>query len=187
MAKDEVPVVLELAPLPREQQGPFLLLGIPKEAGPEQVEAHWAQRVIWSRKNQIGVSLADINWAREVINDPERRVKADSTSLNPDTTERVLQRLAEQFGVAEPAGPIWQPLDLERPLDDQRLPVAIPDANQVRAAIHVPEVPDEAPAVARLLEEFCRRPLDPWAVDLLPTDPAETSPHGAAWETPCDE
>ena len=38
-----VPVVLELAFLPREQVGPFLLLGVDKTQGKDQIEANWAQ------------------------------------------------------------------------------------------------------------------------------------------------
>ena len=41
------PIVLDLAPLPREQIGPFLLLGLDKDADKEQIEANWARRVIW--------------------------------------------------------------------------------------------------------------------------------------------
>src|SRR6266436_4167866 len=97
------PVVLELAPLPREQIGPFLLLGLDKDAGPEQIEAHWAQRILWARKKQILVPLSDINWARAVLVDPERRVRADVTSLNTDSAAGVLRQLAEQYGAA-PSG-----------------------------------------------------------------------------------
>ena len=68
MAKEE-PVVLEVATLPREKVGPFLLLGVDKDADQEQIEAHWAQRVIWARKNQVNAALQEINWAREIIND----------------------------------------------------------------------------------------------------------------------
>jgi hypothetical protein len=85
VADEHEPVVLELAALPREQLGPFLLLGLDKNADAEAIEASWAQRVIWARKNQIRTPLGDINWAREVINDPDRRVRADLTSLNTDT------------------------------------------------------------------------------------------------------
>lgn len=41
MAEHSEPVVLELAPLPREQIGPFLLLGLEKDADREQIEASW--------------------------------------------------------------------------------------------------------------------------------------------------
>src|SRR5205823_5211015 len=113
MAEEKEPVVLELAPLPREQIGPFLLLGVDKHAGPGEIEANWAQRVIWARKNQIGVALGDINWAREVINDPERRIRADLTSLNIDTAQGTLQRLAEEYGPGK-EGTRWQALDVEK-------------------------------------------------------------------------
>src|ERR1700674_3170594 len=92
-----LPVVLELAALPREQVGPFIILGIDKTAGKEQIEAAWAQRVIWARKHQIKTPLEDVNWAREVINDHDRRIRADAAALNMDTSEGVLRRLRERF------------------------------------------------------------------------------------------
>src|ERR671933_158280 len=70
MAKSPEPVVLELASLPREQVGPFLLLGLDKAADKKQMERHWADRVKWARKQQIKVPLEDINWARDVLGDP---------------------------------------------------------------------------------------------------------------------
>jgi len=51
MPQPPEPVILELASLPREQIGPFLLLGLDKDADKEQIEANWARRVIWARKN----------------------------------------------------------------------------------------------------------------------------------------
>ncbi len=164
MAKEQEPVVLELAPLPREQIGPFLLLGVDKDAGPEQIEACWARRVIWARKNQIQTALGDINWAREVISDPDRRVRADVTSLNPDTAEGVLARLAEQYGAAGKS--TWQPLDAEKPLEDYAPATDVPDAKEVQASIVVPEVPEEIPAVIYLLQQLAQEPLDPWTLNL---------------------
>ena len=38
--------------------------------------------------------------------------------------------------------------------------------NEIRAAVTVPDVPEEVPAVRRLLEQFLQEPLDPWAVKL---------------------
>jgi hypothetical protein len=159
------PVILELAPLPREQVGPFLLLGLEKDADKEQIEAHWAQRVIWARKNYIRVALQEINWAREVIRDAERRVRADVASFNADTTDLVLRRLAERFGAA---GPTWQPLDAERQLADYTPDTAVPDPAEVREAITLPEVPEEIPAVPCLLEQWIQEPLDPWKLDIPP-------------------
>jgi hypothetical protein len=57
MPDDKEPVVLELAPLPREQIGPFLILGLDKDAGKDEIEANWARRVIWARKSQVRVPL----------------------------------------------------------------------------------------------------------------------------------
>src|SRR6266540_3297825 len=115
------PVVLELAPIPREQVGPFLLLGVDKTADKDQIEANWAQRVIWARKNQIKVPLEDVNWARETINDPEKRVRADTASLNLDTTDGVLRQLADRY--ADPRTALrCQPLDVEKPLADYTPP-----------------------------------------------------------------
>jgi hypothetical protein len=167
MSRPSEPVVLELAPLPREQIGPFLLLGLDKDADKEQIEANWARRVIWARKNQTRVPLEDINWAREVISDADRRVRADAAGFNPDTTDLLLRRWCARFGVAGgEAGVAWQPLDAEAPLADYAPPAEVPDANEVRAALTVPEVPPEVPAVPRLLEQLAREPIDPWAVVL---------------------
>jgi hypothetical protein len=174
MADQPTPIVLELAPLPREQIGPFLLLGVDKTAGPEEIEAHWAERVKWARKNQIAISLEDINWARQIINDADRRIRADAASLNADTADGVLRKLEERFGLAAQTGPAWQPLDVEKPLRDYTPPVDVPDVNELKAAITVPEVPQEVPAATVLLQKLVEPPLDPWALDLpdVPRDPA---------------
>jgi hypothetical protein len=166
------PVVLELAPLPREQIGPFLLLGLDKDADKEQIEANWARRVIWARKGQTRVPLEDINWAREVITDADKRVRADSASFNPDTTDGLLRRWCARFGVGATggeAGAGWRPLDGEKPLADYAPPAEVPDANEVRAALVVPELPPDVPAVAPLLGQLAREPIDPWAIVLPPS------------------
>jgi hypothetical protein len=168
MSDSQEPVILELAPLPREQIGPFLLLGLSKTADQEEIEASWAQRVIWARKKQCRVPLEDVNWARETINSPERRVRADVASLNVDTADGVLHQLASRYAGKDPRGPAWQPLDREKPLADYTPATAVPDAREVRAAITIPDVPADVPAVARLLEDLAREPLDPWGLTLPP-------------------
>src|SRR5438445_5802794 len=140
------PIVLELASLPREKIGPFIFLGLEKDAGPEEIEAHWAQRLIWARKNLIPIALTEINWAREVLNDPDKRVRADAASLNVDVTPRVLQDLTQRYGV-DPASPSWLPLQVDQPLSEAVPPVEIPDAEEIRKAIPIPEVPDDLPGV----------------------------------------
>jgi hypothetical protein len=163
MPTPQEPVILELAPLPREQIGPFLLLGLPKTAGKEDIEAHWAQRLIWARKRQFRIALEDVNWAREVITDPDRRVRADVLSLNADTVDGSLERLAHR-NTGPGQGPAWQPLDKEKPLADYRPDTEVPDPREVAGSVRVPEVPREVPAVRGILEQFLGEPLDPWAL-----------------------
>jgi hypothetical protein len=168
MTPNQEPVVLELAPLLREQAGPFLLLGLDKDASPEEIEANWAQRVIWARKKHIRTPLGDVNWAREVMTDLERRIRADATSLNVDTASGTLRRLADAFNVSAAGSPAWKPIDVEKLLDDYVPPAQVPDIPDVRAAIVLPEWADEFPAVRTLLEDFARQPLDPWSLDFTP-------------------
>jgi curved DNA-binding protein CbpA len=168
MANNPEPVVLELAPLPREQIGPFLLLGIEKDADLETVEEAWAKRLKQARRQQLDLGLEDINWAREVLKDPDKRLRADAGSLNVDTTERVLRKLAERFGPQASRAAAWQPRDCEKDLRDYTPAVEPPDPQAVRAAIAVPMPAKEIPAVARLLAESARAAsqLDPWKITL---------------------
>ena len=160
-----MPIILELAPLPREQVGPFLLLGVEKTADKEQIEANWAQRVIWARKSQAKTPLEDINWAREAINDAEKRVRADAASFNLDTIDGALRRLCEHH--ADPRAVAHaDPLDVEKSLADHTPPTPVPEVEEVRGAITVPDVPEEIPAVARVLDQFLKEPLDPWKLEL---------------------
>lgn len=167
MGRSMEPVVLELAMLPREQIGPFLLLGLEKTADKETIDAHWAERLKWARKGLAKVPLEDINWAREVLSEIERRIRADSASLNIDTTDGLLAQFAQRFGVqAGQTVRTWEALDSEKTLADYRPPAEIPDANAIRAALVVPQVPEEVPAVPLLLERLAQQPLDPWAIEL---------------------
>src|SRR6516164_9202413 len=119
MGRNAEPVVLELATLPREQVGPFLLLGLDKAAGKADIDAHWAERLKWARKGLAKVPLEDINWAREILSDVERRIRADAASLNADTTDGVLAQLAQRYGVQEGrAVRMWRALDSEKALTD---------------------------------------------------------------------
>lgn len=163
MPDDDAPVLLELAPLAREQIGPFFLLGVEKDADRELIESRWAERVIRARKNQLGVPLPDVHWARETLTDAERRVRADAASLNADTHEGVLRRLSERYGAA---GPSWKPLDVETSLIDYTPNTDIPDPAAVHQSVQPPPVPREFPVVATILEQFVHEPLDPWSLEL---------------------
>src|SRR5436190_11562664 len=119
------PVVLELAPMPREQIGPFLLLGLDKTADKKAIDANWAQRIKWARRNILKAPLEDINWARDIVSDLDRRIRADAASFNIDTTEGVLHRLAERYENSKPAA-ACQPLDVEKALADYTPPAELP-------------------------------------------------------------
>jgi hypothetical protein len=169
MAKNE-PVVLELAALPREQIGPFLLLGLAKDADKDLIDAQWAERIKMSRRQALKVPLEDINWAREMLKEPDKRVRADAASLNSDTSDGTLRQLTRRYsGTAGDGGSVWQPLDNEKPLADYMPAVEMPDPNAIRAALTAPEVPEEQPGVALLLERLAGLPLDPWNLDLPST------------------
>ena len=156
------PMILDVAALPREQIGPFLILGVDKDATNAEIEAHWAQRLIWARTRQIRTPLEDVNWAKEVLLDRDRRVVADAISLNPDTASGELQQLLAKHGPLEPEVPTWVPR--EGPLPELPDPPhnLVPDLTALCATLPTPEIPIELPAVARLLEEVRTAPLDPW-------------------------
>lgn len=168
MARTAEPVVLELASLPREQMGPFLLLGLDKADDAKAVEEHWAERVKWARRNAIKTPLEDINWARDVMNDADRRMKADVGGLNVDTSDRRLDTLADAFGAGKgQASRQWQPIDAEKSLASYEPAAELPDRQSVRDAVVLPDVPDDLPAAPAMLAELSRAAIDPWAADLL--------------------
>ena len=166
MATPEQPVVLQLAPLPRQQIGPFLILGVDKDASKDVIEAAWAQRLIWARKNQIRVPLEDINWAREIVNDPERRIRADAVSLNTDTTDGLLHKLRDRYQGKGRTSAGCKPLDIEKNLSEYAPPTPVPETAEVRTQIPLPDVPREVPAVKLILEQSVKTPIDPWDVNL---------------------
>jgi hypothetical protein len=171
MTNNQDPVVLELAPLPREQIGPFLLLGLDKDAGQEQIEANWAKRVIWARKQQTRLALEDINWSREVLNDAGRRVRADGTSLNPDTIAGTARRLARRYSGLD-GTPLWQPLERDQPTTAHLPTLPGPDPEEVRGQIPSPVLPCEVPALARMLKNWVGICPDPWDyTGPVPKDP----------------
>jgi len=160
-----LPIVLQLAPLPRTQVGPFLLLGVDKDADRETIEAHWAERVKWARRGIIKTPLEDINWAREMLTTGER-LRWDAVSLNVETTAGTLKQLRRQYEGPPRDRQGARPLDAEKWLADYTPPTPVPDLAEVRAAIRPPEPPREVPAVRVVLENFVRPPVDPWQIEL---------------------
>src|SRR5206468_390414 len=169
MAKSNEPVVLDLASLPREQMGPFLILGLDKASARTDVDEHWADRVKWARRNLIKVPLEDVNWARETLNDTDKRLKADVASLNADTADGLVAALARRYGAD--GGSVsrqWQPLDSEKPLADYSPTADVPDLVAVRDGITMPVLPDEVAGGLALLDQLTSVKLDPWALELPP-------------------
>src|SRR6195256_2082954 len=97
MPPPSTPIVLQLAPLPRTQIGPFLILGVDKDASRETIEAAWAEKVKQSRRGQIKTALEDINWAREMLTSKESRIRCDAVAFNIDTTDGALKKLKDRY------------------------------------------------------------------------------------------
>ncbi len=173
MPKGPDPVVLELATLSREQIGPYLLLGLDKSADKEKIDANWADRVKLAFKQLLKVPREDVNWAHDILKEIDKRIRCDVCSLNTDTADGILSQLTERYGVTglKPSR-VWQPLDNEKPLSDYMPPADVPNAAEVRAGLAAPDVPEETPFTAELLDRLARQDLDPWAVELPPQEPA---------------
>jgi hypothetical protein len=158
---------VELAPLPRDRVGPFLLLGAAKDADPVEIEARWAQSVLWARQGKTTVALGDIHWAREVLRDPDRRLNADVASLNTDIAGDELRHLAQRFHLVE-GHPTWTPVDPDPPL---LRPDDVPDGAAIRATLPTPELTIEFPGVSRWLADFGNDAIDPWSIPFPTTSP----------------
>lgn len=159
------PLVLKLAPLPRAQAGPFLILGVDKDADKDAIESAWAQRLIWARKAIIPTPLEDINWARELLTDPARRWRADAQSMNVDTTDGVLRKLKERFQGKTKDVAACKPIEDEKSLADYVPNIAVPEREEVRAAVTLPDLPRELPLTPATLVA-AEKPIDPWEFSL---------------------
>ncbi len=160
------PIVLQLAPLPRTQVGPFLILGVDKDATRETIEAAWAEKLKQSRRGQIKTPLEDINWAREMLTSKESRTRCDSISLNIDTTDGTLKNLRERYQGKQQVEIRCKPIDTEKWLADYVPATTAPPPDEIRAVVQLPEIPREVPNVRIMLENFVKEPLDPWQVQL---------------------
>jgi hypothetical protein len=166
MPPPNVPIVLQLAPLPRTQIGPFLILGVDKDATREVVEAAWAEKVKQARRGQIKTPLEDINWAREMLTTKEARIRCDAVALNIDTTDGTLKKLKERYQGKQQMEIRCKPIDTEKWLADYVPATPVPALPELRQLVQLPEIPREVPAVQIILENFVHEPLDPWQVQL---------------------
>jgi len=160
------PIVLQLAPLPRTQIGPFLILGVDKDANREAIEAAWAEKIKQARRGQIKTPLEDINWAREMLTSKESRLRCDAIALNIDTTDGTLRKLRERYQGKAAVEVRCKPIDTEKWLADYAPATPVPPVDEIRALVQLPEIPRDVPAVRVMLENFVKEPLDPWQVKL---------------------
>jgi hypothetical protein len=167
MPPPNAPIVLQLAPLPRTQIGPFLILGVDKDASRDAIEAAWAEKVKQARRGQIKTPLEDINWAREMLTSKESRLRCDAVSLNIDTTDGTLKKLKDRYlGKQQQIEARCKPIDTEKWLADYAPPTPVPPVDEIRNLVQLPEIPREVPAVRVMLENFVKEPLDPWQIEL---------------------
>lgn len=167
--QDNSEVELEAtAGVPRERIGPFLLLGVDKDADSEQIEAQWARRVIAARRGRLEVPLADINWARAALKDPETRARADGNSLNADTLDGALRSLLARVTQAAPGAGSWKPMDSDAQPTDFVPTTAMPDPAEIARQIVLAEVPVETPGVLEIFRQLIGEPVDPWELELPP-------------------
>jgi hypothetical protein len=160
------PIVLQLAPLPRTQIGPFLILGVDKDASRETIEAAWAEKIKQARRGQIKTPLEDINWAREMLTGKDARIRCDAVALNIDTTDGTLKKLRERYQGKHQVEIRCKLIDTEKWLADYVPATAAPPVDEIRALVQLPEIPREVPNVRVMLENFVKEPLDPWQVQL---------------------
>lgn len=161
-----VPVVLQLAPLPRTQIGPFLILGVDKDADRETIEAAWAEKVKLARRGLIKTPLEDINWAREMLTNKELRLRCDAVALNIDTTDGTLKKLKERYQGKQQVEIRCKPIDTEKWLADYSPGTPAPTIEEIRQIVALPELPRDMPAVRVMLESFVQEEIDPWQVEL---------------------
>ncbi len=161
-----VPVVLQLAPLPRTQVGPFLILGVDKDADRETIESAWAEKIKQARRGQIKTPLEDINWAREMLMGKEARIRCDAVALNIDTTGGTLKKFKERYQGKQQAEIRCKPIDTEKWLADYAPPTPVPLVEEIRLLVKLPDIPRDVPAVRVMLESFVKEAIDPWQVQL---------------------
>src|ERR1700691_3982889 len=135
MAAPNAPIVLQLAPLPRTQIGPFLILGVDKDATREVIEAAWAEKVKQARRGQVKTPLEDINWAREMLTAKESRIRCDAVALNIDTTDGTLRKLKERYQGKQQVEVRCKPIDTEKWLADYTPPPPVPPVSEIRHAV----------------------------------------------------
>jgi hypothetical protein len=107
-----------------------------------------------------------------VLNERERRLRADAASFNTDLIDSALSQLSNRYGVVgNQIAQTWQPLDAEKDLANYTPTAEVPNKEEIRSALIIPEVPEAFPTVPLLLERLAQEPLDPWGYQLPQVEP----------------
>ena len=139
-------------------------------AGPRQDGGQGGDRRPLGRPSEVGaqgtakVPLEDINWAREILNDVERRIRADAASLNADTQRRRARRSSPSATACRTvAGRLAAAGQRE---GAGRLSTAGRSARRQRGtgrcALPFPRCPKNC-RPCRSARSLVQQPLDPWA------------------------
>ena len=153
--------------MPRTQIGPFLILGVDKDATREVIEAAWAEKVKQARRGQVKTPLEDINWAREMLTNKESRIRCDAVALNIDTTDGTLTKLQRTLsGQTASRDPLQADRHREMAGGIRRRRPRRRPLTKFGSRCRLPEIPRDVPAVRVMLENFVKEPIDPWQVEL---------------------
>lgn len=150
--------------IPRELAGPFIILGVDKDADDATIESHYHSQLTSIERGECNWSPDDLEWARCQLSEAKSRLSADLESLNADLASGEIHRLARLYRL-DGSPPGWEPIDPEPPAP---LP-NIEDIDPVTLAANVamPEFGVEIPAIDTWLQQFAAAVTDPWTMELV--------------------
>lgn len=142
--------------------GPYIILGIDKDADPATLPEVCARRVEAARAGELTWTEEQIVAALEVLHAPEERLESDVESFNTDIASGEVRRLARLYRV-DGGGPAWEPMDPEPPTELTELTF---DAAGLAAEAPAPDVPLELPSVETWLTQYAAGASNPWTSEL---------------------
>lgn len=151
-------------PADRDDYGPFLLLGVDKDADAATVQSHCVERMRWLDEGAGRFQRADLEWAQGELADAEARLAADLNHLNPDLASGAVGRLTRLYHL-DGTPPGWEPLD---PEPTPALPGGgIIDATFAAATLPPPAAPLDFPSLDRWAANLLHVGGDPWSENLF--------------------
>jgi hypothetical protein len=157
MATSPDPVVLDLAPLPKEKMGPFIILGVAKEATPKEIESAFQERLLGIQAGDFPLGEEDIHWAKERLSDPEDRLNADVVSMNAEILNSPIRRMNKSDSENS-----WSSRDATTRFNvtiEEDLQLAI---DAITKDLVVPDLEFDVSKLGRLIKESENPSWDPW-------------------------